>query len=75
MSSVHKTLRKISITFGVAGNNSFFLVHFLDKDRYRQVTEAGVVRGAIQKPERSFEEVSICGFSRVGAREVLYFPL
>lgn len=41
----------------------FALIHFLDKDCDRQVTEAGVIRGAVQKPERSSEEVSIQNFS------------
>lgn len=49
----------VSIKFFVAGINSLALIHFPDQDCDRQVTEAGVIRGTIQKPERSSEEVSI----------------
>lgn len=51
-------LIKIPIKFRVCDSNIFPLIYVLDKDCDWQVTEAGVIRRQIQKPERSSEEVS-----------------
>lgn len=51
-------LIKIPIKFRGCDSNIFPLIYVLDKDCDWQVTEAGVIRRQIQKPERSSEEVS-----------------
>lgn len=51
-------LIKIPIKFWGCDSNIFPLIYVLDKDCDWQVTEAGVIRRQIQKPERSSEEVS-----------------
>lgn len=52
-------------------NSRFASFPLVDKDRDRQVAEAGVVWGPVQEPERGPEEVSVCRVSLYASTPVL----